>query len=305
MKNCFITGIICIIIGIICSYKEEIQKLYSKLFLQKNIVIKDEEKNEYYREYNFEFVQNTENFLPKNKKDLYNIYYTAINSGKEMFTFYCPDEYKKCLSDIKTLANDEVTLSDINNFVHPYNSFNHIETEYDTLGKITIRVNHIYTEEDIIKINGKINLLKLELIKENINQEEQLKIIHDYIINNSKYDSDRSDKNIINYKSDIAYGPLFEGYAICGGYTDLMAIFLNDLGIVNYKIASKSHIWNAVKLDNTWYNLDLTWDDPVTSDGSNYLGHTYFLIPTKELLDIETTEHTFNEDVYIELKPIQ
>ena len=301
MKNCFITGILCILLGIIFLYKEDIQRLYSKLFLQKNTAITLKEKNEYYRDYNFEFVQNTENFLPENKTDLYNIYYTAINSGKESFTFYCPDKYKSCLEDIKYLANDEITLSDINNFVHPYNSFDHIETEYDTLGKVTIKVNHIYTDEHINEINTKINSLKQELIKENISQEEQIKIIHDYIINNSKYDSDRSDRNIVNYKSDIAYGPLFEGYAICGGYTDLMAIFLNELNIVNYKISSRNHVWNAVKLNNIWYNLDLTWDDPVTSDGSNYLSHNYFLISTEELLDLEKIEHSFDGNVYKEL----
>lgn len=302
MKNCFITGILCILLGIVYIYKEDIQKTYRKVFLQnKPISIKN--KNKYYRDYNFHFVQNTDNFSPKNKQDLYNIYYTAINSGNNSFTFYCPDKYKTCINDIKYLANDQTTLSNINNFVHPYNSFNRIETEYDNLGKVTIKIHHIYTKEDINKINEKINTLKNELYNNSLEIKEQIKIIHDYIINNSKYDSDRSDKNIIKYKSDIAYGPLFEGYAICGGYTDLMAIFLNDLNIENYKVSSPNHVWNAVKIDNTWYNLDLTWDDPITSDGSDFLGYNYFLISTNELLKLETTEHNFDSFIYKEVKP--
>lgn len=284
-------------------YKEDIQKLYSQIFIQQKANISIKDKNEYYRDYNFSFVQNTENFSPKQKKDLYNIYYTAINSGNKSFTFYCPTEYKSCINDVKYLANDQTTLSNINNFVHPYNSFNKIETEYDTLGKVKIKINHIYGDEDIKQINNKINELKQELYNNQLSPKEQIKIIHDYIINNSKYDSNRSDKNIIKYKSDIAYGPLFEGYAICGGYTDLMAIFLNDLKIENYKVSSKNHVWNAVKIDGVWYNLDLTWDDPITSDGSDFLGYNYFLISTDKLLNIETTEHNFDSNVYKEIKP--
>ena len=302
LKNLIVTGILCILLGSIFLYKEDIQKVYSKVFLQNKKNIDIVEKNEYFKNYNFSYVENTDNFLPENKQDLYNIYYTGINSGTDQFTFYCKNEYKNCIDDIKFLANDEVTLSNINNFVHPYNSFSKIETEYDSLGKVKITIHHTYSKEEIKEINEKINTLKQELYNNELNKKEQIKVIHDYIINNSKYDSDRSDRNIIKYKSDTAYGPLFQGYAICGGYTDLMAIFLNDLNIENYKVSSKNHIWNAVKIDDTWYNLDLTWDDPVTSDGSDYLGYNYFLIPTKKLLEIEKTEHQFDETVYQEIK---
>ena len=40
-------------------------------------------------------------------------------------------------------------LSDINNYVHPYNGFSHIESEYDSLGRVTINIVRNYTEEDI------------------------------------------------------------------------------------------------------------------------------------------------------------
>ncbi len=46
------------------------------------------------------------------------------------------------------------------------------------------------------------------------------------------------------------------------------------------------HAWNMVKLDNEWYNLDATWDDPVsdrngvgTLGGNATVNHTYFNIP--------------------------
>ena len=131
--------------------------------------------------------------------------------------------------------------------------------------------------------------------------ENNIKNVHDYIINNSKYDSNRSDKGVTSYKSDTAYGPLFEGYALCGGYTDLMELFLERMNIKSFKVSSENHIWNAVYINNNWKHLDLTWDDPVATDGKDYLEYNYFLIDTDQLLTLEQTEHNFNLKHYKEL----
>ena len=53
-----------------------------------------------------------------------------------------------------------------------------------------------------------------------------------------------------------------------------------------------------VLINNNWYNLDLTWDDPVNSDGSDSLEHNFFLVNDDEMLKNDKTEHTYNEDVY-------
>ena len=81
-----------------------------------------------------------------------------------------------------------------------------------------------------------------------------------------------------------------------------MELFLERMGIKNFKVASTDHVWNAVLLDNVWYNLDLTWDDPVVSDGSDFLDDSYFLINTEKLLQLDTSQHTFNIENYTELK---
>ena len=294
--------ILLIIIGVLFFYQKDLQKLYYSVlrnFQEKNTTI---QKNEYYRDYDFNFVQNTDDFSPNSRQDILNIFYTAINSGNSDFTFYCPEEYTECLDEVEELANDQDLLSHINNFVHPYNGFNHIETQYDSLGKVSIHIKKSYTAEQIDEISQKVEELSDELIVASDSDIENIRRIHDYIIDNSIYDSDRSDYNITTYQSDIAYGPLLEGYGICGGYTDAMELFLEELGIKSYKISSDQHVWNAVYLDNTWYHLDLTWDDPVTTSGKNVLEHNFFLIDTSTLLSIEQTEHRFNQSIYSELK---
>ena len=81
-----------------------------------------------------------------------------------------------------------------------------------------------------------------------------------------------------------------------------MSIYLNTLGIQNYKITSENHIWNLVNLEGTWYHLDMTWDDPVASDGKQYLIHNFFLISTSELYNLDKVEHNFDYNIYIEAK---
>ncbi|MBQ2640082.1 MAG: hypothetical protein IJF92_04935 [Bacilli bacterium] len=300
MKKYIIFILLLVLLGITYFQKENILKVYNSLLYRlQSHDVKLGNTNKYYRNYDFEFVQNTKNFKPKSKQDILNIYYTVINAGKDKFSFYCPIEYKDCIDTIDYLANDQTILSHINNYVHPFNGFKNIETEYNSLGKVTIKIEKSYTKEQIKTIEKKVDQISKSTINNSLNKEENIKKIHDYIINNSKYDSDRSDNNVVNYKSDLAYGPLIDGYGLCGGYTDAMELFLEKLKIKSYKIASENHVWNAVEL-NGWKHLDLTWDDPVTSDKSDVLEHNFFLIDSKKLASYSTGQHVFDLTIYKE-----
>lgn len=294
-------GILMIILGLVIQYKQDILNEINNILYPKEEIILGE-VNQYYRAYNFNYVKNIDDFTPQNKTDLINIYYTAINAGKNNFSFYCPEEYQSCIKDIKDIAHDRTLLSDLNNYVHPFNGFTHIETKYDSFGDVNIKIAKSYTQDEIDEITQKIEELKPQLINNQLSTKENIKNIHDYIIKNSIYDTNRSENNIKTYKSDIAYGPLIEGYGICGGYTDAMQLFLEEMGIKNFKISSDTHVWNAVYLNNQWYHLDLTWDDPITPGRLDILSHDFFLISTDKLLEIEKTEHNFNQEVYSELK---
>ena len=258
-------------------------------------------KNKYYRQYDFKYVQNTNDFTPKNKQDLLNIYYTVLNSGMKKFSFYCPDSYSTCISDVKDIANNKTTLASINNYVHPFNSYKHLETNFDKVGKVEIVVEKTYSDKKIAAINKKVNYIINNVVGNEKDLNSKIKLAHDYIINSTKYDSNRSDNKISDYDSDTAYGALVQGYALCGGYTDSMALILNELGVKNFKIASDNHIWNAVYMDDSWYHLDLTWDDPVTSDNSDVLEYNFFMITTEELGEIKTNYHDYNKNIYMEL----
>ena len=301
MKKYIVLLFLIILFGFTFAFRKPLYNLYRTYFINENKDVTLTTTNDYTRDYDFNYVQLTDNFSPNNYQDLLNIYYTVLNSGETEFSFYCPDEYTSCLTDIDSLANNQTVLSTINNFVHPFNSFRHLETSYDDYGKVTLKIDHIYSNSDIKLIEAKVLKIEKEIWQDTMSNEDKIKEAHNYIINNSKYDSDRSDNNIVKYKSDTAYGTLLEGFSLCGGYTDAMELFLEDMNIKSYKISSENHVWNAVYLNNTWYHLDLTWDDPITTDGSNILEYNFFLITTSELDALEAEQHNYDRNVYSEL----
>ena len=287
---------------------------FSIIFFNRNYIVKEilkniihtEEikldfKNSYYLKYNFKSISSLDEFEIKNKDDLINLYYTIINNGNDQFDFYCPKEYENCIEDIKELANNPKGLSIINGYVHPYNSFDTIETIYNSLGEVNITIRKTYDDNTIRQLNEKVEEIVKNEIKDEQDKRTIIKIVHDYIINHARYDKQRTDKNIINYHSNTAYGVLFEGYGICSGYSDAMALFLNYYDIPNFKLASENHVWNVVLLDGNWYHLDLTWDDPILTTGEDILDDTYFLITSEKLEEINDAQHHYDKATYKEL----
>lgn len=255
--------------------------------------------NEYKQKEFSTYVKETNNFVPNSKQDLLNIYYTVLNNGWDKFSFYCNKEYKNCLNDMEDLVKNKINFSYINQLVHPFNSFDKIETNYNTNGRIDMVIKRKYSKEDIEKINKKINDIIQELnINSYDNVNDKIKAFHDYIVNTNKYDKEKENDDSSIYNSDNAIGTLFEGKSVCSGYTDTMAIFLNILSLDNTRISSNNHIWNVVNINNKWYHIDLTWDDPIISSGEDVLIHDYYMISTNELKNKKDNEHNYNEQVY-------
>ncbi len=314
LEGIFIGGLlgIFIVYGLSTYYPYEYNYYYNKIinhFDERTITIN--ETNNYTRNINFNYVQNTNNFYPNNRQELLNIFYTFLNSGTNEFTFYCSKEYTDCTKDMSDLIYDEEKniLGFIYEFNHPYNDFKTISasTNKDT-GKITLKITHKYTQEEIDAINQKVDELYDALVDPNDSDYNNILRIHNYLIENIEYDKVKRDfikkESDIDseYKSNSAYGALLQNKAICSGYTDALVLFLEKMNIENYRVATKTHIWNAIKLDDSWYHIDLTWDDAKYTNGKTFTSYKYFLISTEELLKINFENHNFNQEIYSELK---
>ena len=281
-------------------YREDITN-----YVTNNIIKQEKEQkiklNEYAKKKDYEYVKITNDFTINNRNEIRDIFYTIIDSGMDNFSFYCDSDYKSCNDDVKEFFNDKDTLSHINNFVHPYNSFKNIKISVSNYGKITLDVSHIYTIDDVKIINEKIDEFISSNIKEDMPDADKIKLFHDYIVNNTKFDTAiETSEDRLNSSSYNAYGLLINHLAICGGYTDTMAIYLDKLNIPNYRISTEEHVWNLVYFDNKWSHLDVTWDDPVTSNGVDMLMYDYYFIDTNTLITKDTTQHNFDRNIYRE-----
>lgn len=295
-----------LIVTVFTFWEDNIYYNYAKYTVENETKLLE---NIYYYDEDFDYMNNYNGLEIHNKEELYKAIYYIVNSGVTTTKRYFSIDYKDFEKDYNEIFSEEnkLRLNNINNFVHPYNTFETINVSlkgYEL--EITIGYKNSYPEEKRTLIDSKVNEIINELIKTEMDTKEKIKTIHDYIINNTVYDEDfcieeNPDDCLVNsqYQSDTAYGVLFEHYGICSGYTDLMAIFLKKLNITNYRITNDSHTWNAVKLNNRWYHLDATWDDPI-SKKENILTHTYFLITTYEDSLLEDA-HDFNKEIFIEL----
>ena len=300
-----VVGTISIIIVTVCAFNKDyiIHKYYEYTLNNKYLTQKT---NEYYLEDNFNYVDNYMGIGISNKIELINFIYYALNSGISSTERYIDRRYSNYQNDIDmlTINNGEgfkETISLLNNFVHPYNSSNNIKLTYGGDYTIGISINKAYSNDDIAAINEIVDKVIKEKLNNNMPTREKIKIIHDYIIDNAEYDKLKyENKNDATYKSNTAYGVLVQGYGTCNGYADAMAIFLDKLNIINYKISNSEHIWNIVYLDGKWYHLDLTWDDPISDVNINR--DTYFLITTSELEELNDGTHKFDKSIYTEAK---
>ncbi len=258
--------------------------------------------NAYTKNKDYLFVKHTDTYIPYNKNDIINIYYSALDQGWTEFTFYCPREYETCINDIESVSKDELLLSNINNYIHPFNSYSEVKTIYDDTGEVTLKFKHMYSQEEIDRINEKLDEMFRSVVYDGMSNEDIILALHDYIVNNTIYDVKRVDYNDQTYDSARMTGLLFQGYGICSAYTDTMAVILFRLGIDNFKISSDYHVWNALYINNNWVHLDVTWDDPVTPSGIHTLTHEYYLINTDKLKSLDKVgqeEHNFNNAYYL------
>lgn len=116
---------------------------------------------------------------------------------------------------------------------------------------------------------------------------EKVKAIHDYIINRVSYDQ--------SYQKHTAYHALVNKSSVCEGYALAAYRMFLDTGIDCRIIVGTAdggpHAWNIVKVDGKWYNIDLTWDDPITSNGTQVLRYDYFLKNEEDFIN-----HTRNKE---------
>jgi uncharacterized repeat protein (TIGR02543 family) len=97
---------------------------------------------------------------------------------------------------------------------------------------------------------------------------EKVKAIHDLICANTVYNYDIIDADgtvSINAEetamSQSAYSTFTMGTTVCAGYAQACELLCNAVGVDSIVVTSSNHEWNKVRMEDSWYNVDCTWDD--------------------------------------------
>ncbi len=202
-------------------------------------------------------------------------------SAIEAYTYDNPEIFY--LSPKKMYLNIETTTrggtSTYNVYINSGNEVNYLSEEFSS-------------KEEIDQAMAQIEQVKNQIVQSKTgNIYEDIKMVHDYLVDNINYESSLSKENIYNI-----YGALVNRECVCEGYARAFKYLLDELDIpcvmvigtaTNSQGETENHAWNYVQLNGNWYAVDSTWDDPVVIGGGTASAESrykYFLVG-REVID--------------------
>lgn len=176
----------------------------------------------------------------------------------------------------------------------------YIDTRTNYFTKITLTYH--YSKSTMKKRYTKTKAI-VQTIKKNLgsglSKEQAALSVHDYLIRRITYNMKYAQAVLnnpdypVDWNSHTAYGVLIGKKGVCAGYAYAYRMILAAYNIPCLIMDSESmnHAWNMVKLGNSWYHVDVTWDDPDASSqwkkGSSgtLVYYTHFLLNNSEMTD--------------------
>lgn len=219
--------------------------------------------------------------LSENQQSVYRQIYANAQNLTEKFA----PEKTVSASDVKTAF--EAVIGD-----HPEMFW--LETGYSskylTNGQcVEIDLKYNSTADDLESAKQRFDAAAQKLITGAASLDsnyEKEKYVHDALASAVTYDL-TADMN------QSAYSALVNGKSVCAGYARAYQYLLQQLGIPCYYCTGYSggdHAWNIVKLEDGYYNVDVTWDDAAA------IRYDYF---NKTDADFASTHVRQNLSVYL------
>lgn len=155
------------------------------------------------------------------------------------------------------------------------------------------------------------------IFTDSMSEYEKVKAIHDYLVVHVDYDYANLEAGTLPDTAFTVEGALLLHSAVCEGYARAFSYLCRQAGIEEQLVYGtaddgtgvESHAWNQVCVDGNWYNIDVTWDDPMmngelVTDGSNII-YDYFLVPDLTFLGNHSAEepdklHSCTSEQYLE-----
>lgn len=152
---------------------------------------------------------------------------------------------------------------------------------YQGRNKTEFDISYSFNTESAEKMMKKMDAVAEKVISkfdEDTSTYSKILYIHDYIVGHTVYDESLN-------SAHSAYGSMIAGKSVCEGYARAFGYICSKAGIKTVNVVgtataddghTENHMWNRVYLKKRWYDLDLTWDDPVMPYVENK-SYKYFL----------------------------
>lgn len=161
-----------------------------------------------------------------------------------------------------------------------------VNDELDLLNAPKQAQQVVIKDERARVVDTKAKQILAEIIKPDMSEYDRELAIHNYLLLHIAYDYDNYKNNSVPADSYTIYGSLMKGIAVCQGYAYSAQLLLTMAGIESHIVTGTvdgaRHAWNKVKIGGSYYNLDVTWDDPVP-DVEGRLTYGYFNVTDEEL----------------------
>lgn len=212
----------------------------------------------------------------------------------EAFTYDNPDlfylDVKKMYLNMETKTKFFKTTYNV--YIAPANESNYLLDDFQATEEI---------EKYILQIEQIRNKVKNNL---NGTDYQNIRYIHDCLVDNIQYDTSYQKGG-----SHSIYGALIRKECVCEGYAKAFKYLANSAGYecelisgtaTNSNGESENHLWNCIKLNDNWYEVDPTWDDPIVIGGNgratNEMKYKYFLKGSKTFEKDHVLEYQFTEN---------
>ena len=158
-----------------------------------------------------------------------------------------------------------------------------------------------YSFDEITAMYDEINAATEAVLAQIPDEADELtreRIVHDALVDGTEYDFEAAEADDSSHDAFNVYGALVRKKAVCTGYAQSVKMLLNRLGIECHTVVGKSknagHMWNQVRIDGQWYNLDATWDDSSTEGEVLYNRYSYFNLTDERLARNHQTGENFS-----------
>ncbi len=160
---------------------------------------------------------------------------------------------------------------------------------------------NFYAADDVGFVNQFVMHNVAEIVRENItdnmSETEKVRVLHDWVCNNTKYTTD--DTELPQYHTDASV--LMIDSVVCEGYAKLCNLLYHEAGIETYYVNNPDHAWNIVKIGGHYFHADSTWDDGDKINRDNFLKSDSQFIAHGDAhaewnADIPSSLHTFQKE---------